>query len=82
MDSLTGQVLIIMGLVISLGWAWRRINRLEVESRDHFKQIDDLRNQVAKLQLELQDKKVIDEPESDIGDEARAYLKEKGEEVK
>ncbi len=82
MDSLTGLVLIIIGFVISLGWAWRRINRLEVESNDHFKQIDDLRNQVAKLQLELRDKKVIDEPESDIGDEARAYLKEKGEEVK
>ena len=49
MDSLTGQVLIIIGLVISLGWAWRRINRLEVESRDHFKQIDDLGNQVARL---------------------------------
>ena len=82
MDSLTGQVLIIMGLVISLGWAWRRISKLEAESRDHFKQIDDLRNQVAKLQLELRDKKVIDEPETDIGDEARAYLKEQGEEVK
>ena len=81
MDPLTG-ILFIIGLVISLGWAWRRINRLEAESRDHFKQIDDLRNQVAKLQLELRDKKVIDEPESDIGDEARAYLKEKGEEVK
>jgi len=59
MDSLTGQVLIIIGLVISLGWAWRRINRLEVESRDHFKQIDDLRNQVAGLKRELEEKKVI-----------------------
>ena len=59
MDSLTGQVLIIIGLVISLGWAWRRINRLEVESRDHFKQIDDLGNQVARLKRELEEKKVI-----------------------
>ena len=59
MDSLTGQVLVIIGLVISLGWAWRRINRLEVESRDHFKQIDDLRNQVAGLKRELEEKKVI-----------------------
>ena len=59
MDSLTGQVLIIMGLVISLGWAWRKISRLEVESRDHFKQIDDLGNQVARLKRELEEKKVI-----------------------
>ena len=82
MDSLTGQVLIILGIIFSLAWAWNKIRKLEAESRDHFKQIDDLRNQVAKLQLELRDKKVIDEPETDIGDEARAYLKEQGEEVK
>ena len=55
MDPLTG-ILFIIGLVISLGWAWRRINRLQVESNDHFKQIDDLRNQVAKLQLEYAEK--------------------------
>ena len=59
MDSITGQVLIIMGLVISLGWAWRRISKLEAESRDHFKQIDDLGNQVAGLKRELEEKKVI-----------------------
>ena len=82
MDSLQGQVLIILGLIFSLGWAWNKISKLERESNDHFKQIDELKNLVAKLQLELRDKKVIDEPEYDIGDEARTYLKEKGEEVK
>ena len=59
MDSLTGLVLIIIGLVISLGWAWRRISKLEAESRDHFKKIDDLGNQVAGLKRELEEKKVI-----------------------
>ena len=33
----------------SLGWARERLSKLEYESRDHFKQIDDLRNQVVKL---------------------------------
>ena len=58
MDPLTG-ILVIIGLVISLGWAWRRISKLEAESRDHFKQIDDLGNQVAGLKRELEEKKVI-----------------------
>ena len=69
-------------MVISLYWAWRRISKLEFESLNHFKQIDDLRNQVAKLQLELRDEKLIDEPQYGIGDETIAYLKEKVEEVK
>ena len=42
MDSLTGQVLIILGIIFSLAWAWNKIRKLEAESRDHFKQIDDL----------------------------------------
>tara|TARA_B100000886_G_C20402268_1_gene483135 strand:+ start:1485 stop:1727 length:243 start_codon:yes stop_codon:yes gene_type:complete len=59
MDSLTGQVLIILGIIFSLTWAWNKIRKLEAESRDHFKQIDDLGNQVAGLKRELEEKKVI-----------------------
>jgi len=59
MDSLTGQVLIILGIIFSLAWAWNKIRKLEAESRDHFKQIDDLGNQVARLKRELEEKKVI-----------------------
>ena len=59
MDSLTGQVLIILGIIFSLAWAWNKIRKLEAESRDHFKQIDDLGNQVAGLKRELEEKKVI-----------------------
>ena len=36
-----------------------KIRKLEAESRDHFKQIDDLGNQVARLKRELEEKKVI-----------------------
>ena len=59
MNSLTGQVLIILGIIFSLAWAWNKIRKLEAESRDHFKQIDDLGNQVAGLKRELEEKKVI-----------------------
>ena len=55
-----GVPVIIIGLFVSLMWAWRKINKLEAESRDHFKQIDILGNELARLQMELHDKKVID----------------------
>ena len=75
MDPITG-ILFIIGLVISLGWAWRRINRLEVESRDHFKQIDDLGNQVARLKRELEEKKVISWEQEKLDKDLAKHIEE------
>tara|TARA_B100001057_G_scaffold291117_1_gene291146 strand:- start:60 stop:305 length:246 start_codon:yes stop_codon:yes gene_type:complete len=46
-------------LAFFLAGAWNKIKKLQGESEDHFKQIDDLGNQVAGLKRELEEKKVI-----------------------
>lgn len=46
-------------LAFFLAGAWNKIKKLQGESEDHFKEIDKLRNKVAGLEMELEEKKVI-----------------------
>ena len=59
MEPGLNTLLFVGGIGVFIYLAFRRINKLESESSDHFKEIDKLRNRVAGLEMELEEKKVI-----------------------
>ena len=50
---------IISGVGLWVAYAWDRIKKLRLESKEQSRQIDNLKNQVAALKTELEEKKVI-----------------------
>jgi 16S rRNA C967 or C1407 C5-methylase (RsmB/RsmF family) len=50
---------IIFGVGLWVAYAWDRITKLRLKSEEQSRQIDDLKNQVAGLKTELEEKKVI-----------------------
>ena len=50
---------IIFGVALWVAYAWDRTKKLRFESEEQSRQINDLKNQVAALKTELEEKKVI-----------------------
>ena len=59
MDLGLNTMLFIGGIGVFIYLAFKRIRKLEAESKDHFTQIDKLGNDLAGMQMELEEKNVI-----------------------
>ena len=59
MDLGFNTMLFIVGIFVFIYLAFKRIKKLEAESKDHFKQIDKLGNDLMDMKMELEEKNVI-----------------------